>query len=105
MSEQEDYQYILASIDRGLAQSAAGDVEYLGDFSRYAEVEEDCREVTEYLANGTLYTVGDIVCDCRYEHLIIVKIWDDGDAELSDGSNCSLIHCCHPVPHPNYTHE
>jgi hypothetical protein len=50
--------------------------------------------------------VGDIVCDCRYQHLRI--IWMDADrdeVELEDGFRCSLPHCCDPPdhewPHPD----
>jgi hypothetical protein len=48
--------------------------------------------------------IGDIVCDCRYKHLAIVKIIDkitlccgkmwNREVELSDGAYCSVKHCC-----------
>lgn len=49
--------------------------------------------------------VGDIVCDCRYLHLKIDKILEDGDtAILEDGSSCSIRHCLdyanHDWSHP-----
>ncbi len=49
---------------------------------------------------------GDLVCDCRFRHLKIAS--RDGDnVLLSDGSSCSLRHCCdpadHPEPHPPVT--
>jgi hypothetical protein len=50
--------------------------------------------------------IGDKVCDCRFEHLRILKIWDDGDTvTLEDGANCSISHCLdevdHDWPHPH----
>jgi hypothetical protein len=49
--------------------------------------------------------VGDLVCDCRYQHLRIVWMDNDRDeVELEDGFRCSLPYCCdppdHPWPHP-----
>lgn len=42
---------------------------------------------------------GDLVCDCRFRHLKIVRR-DGDDVLLSDGSSCSLSHCCDPADHP-----
>lgn len=41
---------------------------------------------------------GDLVCDCRFRHLKIVTR-DGDDVLLSDGSSCSLSHCCDPADH------
>jgi len=41
---------------------------------------------------------GDLVCDCRFRHLKIVTR-DGDDVILSDGSSCSLEHCCEPADH------
>lgn len=41
---------------------------------------------------------GDVVCDCRFRHLKIVTR-DGDDVMLSDGSSCSLRHCCDPADH------
>lgn len=41
---------------------------------------------------------GDVVCDCRFRHLKIVSR-DGDDVLLSDGSSCSLQHCCEPADH------
>lgn len=41
---------------------------------------------------------GDLVCDCRFRHLKIVSR-DGDDVLLSDGSSCSLSHCCDPADH------
>lgn len=38
--------------------------------------------------------VGDIVCDCKGEHLRIVEFLDKDSVILEDGSQCSLYHCC-----------
>ena len=52
--------------------------------------------------------VGDVVCDCRYKHLIVVETYpeynDRGELvdvflKLEDGSNCSATHCIDKVPH------
>ncbi|AXH66919.1 hypothetical protein SEA_STARPLATINUM_210 [Streptomyces phage StarPlatinum] len=44
--------------------------------------------------------VGDIVCDCRYLHLKVLKIWPDGDTvSLEDGSSCSIRHCLDAADH------
>lgn len=47
---------------------------------------------------------GDLVCDCRFQHLKI-KVRDDDDLILEDGFSCSLIDCCDPPehdwPHPD----
>ena len=44
--------------------------------------------------------VGDLVCDCRYQHLRIVWMDDARDEiELEDGFRCSLTHCCDPPDH------
>jgi hypothetical protein len=51
--------------------------------------------------------IGDIVCDCRYEHLAIKditpfnpdgKIWDY-DIVLEDGFHCSAVHCVEKINH------
>ena len=42
---------------------------------------------------------GDLVCDCRFRHLKIVSR-DGDDVLLTDGSTCSLQHCCDPADHP-----
>ena len=41
---------------------------------------------------------GDVVCDYRFRHLEIVAR-DGDDVMLSDGSSCSLSHCCDPADH------
>ena len=41
---------------------------------------------------------GDLVCNCQLRHLKIVSR-DGDDVLLSDGSSCSLKHCCEPVDH------
>jgi len=42
--------------------------------------------------------VGDLVCDCRYQHLRIAE--RDGDfIILEDGRACSLEHCCDAADH------
>jgi hypothetical protein len=44
--------------------------------------------------------VGDVVCDCRFKHLKVLKIDDDGDTlTLEDGSECSLRHCVDEANH------
>lgn len=67
----------------------------------------DTDEMT--IEKAKLLKVGDVVCDCRYQHLKITSITpyapnDDGevwdyDLVLEDGSNCSAIHCCSPADH------
>ena|SRR6185437_10958093 len=41
---------------------------------------------------------GDVVCNCDFRHLKIVDR-DGDDVILSDGSSCSLEHCCEPADH------
>jgi hypothetical protein len=41
---------------------------------------------------------GDLVCDCRYQHLRVTSR-DGDDLVLEDGSRCSLEHCCDPPDH------
>jgi hypothetical protein len=42
----------------------------------------------------TRFKIGDMVCDCRYKHLKITEIDEDGDTlTLEDGSSCSATHC------------
>lgn len=49
--------------------------------------------------------VGQVVCNCRYEHLKIVAIDDDGDTvTLENGFTCSYQHCCDSVPHESFEH-
>lgn len=50
--------------------------------------------------------VGDIVCDCKYEHLKIASMTDprseniyDVQLELEDGSSCSAMNCCNSPDH------
>lgn len=46
--------------------------------------------------------VGDTVCDCRFEHHVVVQVIPEGrDSELvlDDGFRCSLRHCAAEVPH------
>lgn len=44
--------------------------------------------------------VGMLVCDCRYRHVKITWVNEDGDTvTLEGGFVCSFIHCCDPVPH------
>jgi hypothetical protein len=44
--------------------------------------------------------IGDIVCDCRFKHLRVLKIWNDGDTvTLEDGANCSIRHCLDNADH------
>lgn len=38
--------------------------------------------------------IGDVVCDCKGEHLRIVEFLDKDSVILEDGSQCSLYHCC-----------
>lgn len=49
--------------------------------------------------NGDIITIGDTVCDCRYLHLKVLKIDEDGDLTLEDGAMCSADHCIDLVPH------
>lgn len=59
----------------------------------------------KWMFNGKIPTIGDTVCDCRYRHLKIVKLGNNiDDVILEDGSHCSLYHCCHSVPHPDWEH-
>jgi hypothetical protein len=46
--------------------------------------------------------VGDVVCNCQYEHLAIVEIIGE-DAIMEDGSRCSITHCLDFADH-SYTH-
>lgn len=49
--------------------------------------------------------VGDLVCDCRFKHLKVVEIDEDGEfATLEDGFSCSIEKCLDPVPHPEWIH-
>ncbi|AXH70026.1 hypothetical protein HWB80_gp116 [Streptomyces phage Karimac] len=44
--------------------------------------------------------VGDTVCDCRYLHQKVLKIWPDGDTvTLEDGASCSIRHCLDEANH------
>jgi hypothetical protein len=44
--------------------------------------------------------VGDIVCDCRYLHLKVLTVSEDGDTvTLEDGANCSIRHCLDNADH------
>lgn len=51
------------------------------------------------------FTVGTVVCDCRFEHKKIVSIdpEDPDTATLEDGFVCSAAHCLDEVPH-NWKH-
>ena len=45
--------------------------------------------------------VGDFVEDCRYRTMKVVEKKDARDdfyVTFEDGTGCSLIHCCCPVP-------
>lgn len=45
-------------------------------------------------------TVGLEVCDCRFEHVTIEKVYEDNDTiQFEDGFTCSYKHCCDPVDH------
>jgi hypothetical protein len=46
--------------------------------------------------------VGDVVCDCRFKHLKVIKIIGE-DAILEDGAHCSIIHCLDRADH-SYGH-
>lgn len=44
--------------------------------------------------------IGMMVCDCRYKHLKIAAIDENGDdITLEDGQTCSYSHCIDNVPH------
>ena len=44
--------------------------------------------------------IGQIVCDCRFRHLRIISVDEDGDGiVLEDGGHCSYRHCCDTFPH------
>lgn len=50
--------------------------------------------------------IGMVVCNCKYQHLKIVEIEDDGDMViLENGFRCSFEYCCDPVPHPQWEHS
>ena len=53
---------------------------------------------------GKRPAVGDVVCNCKYEHLPITKILNSDDVELEGGGVYSLWNCCDPVPH-KWRHE
>lgn len=55
-------------------------------------------EILEYREWLDSLKEGDVVCDCRFKHLKIVSR-DGDDVLLSDGSSCSLSHCCDPADH------
>jgi hypothetical protein len=46
-------------------------------------------------------TVGQEICDCRFNHQRIVSVdTDDNDTvTLEDGSSCSYYYCCDSVAH------
>ena len=49
--------------------------------------------------------VGDIVCDCRYQHKKIVSftVSGSGDKNLDfDDFSCSARHCCEPADHEHW---
>jgi putative endonuclease len=50
--------------------------------------------------------VGDIVCDCRYQHRKIVSFTvsgsEDKHLDLEGGFSCSAWHCCDPADHPRH---
>lgn len=59
---------------------------------------------------GHMPRIGDVVCDCRYQHLPIVHVHEDDDTvtvedEQGDRFTCSLKNCCSPVPHPDWEHD
>ena len=59
--------------------------------------------------------IGEMVCDCKYQHQRIIEIGDDpDDVILQDGELYSYKHCCDPGNHtwehpenpgPDYKHE
>lgn len=67
----------------------------LGDFGEVPRPgsDDEHREWLDSLKEG------DLVCDCRFRHLKIISR-DGDDVMLSDGSSCSLRHCCEPADHP-----
>jgi hypothetical protein len=51
--------------------------------------------------------VGDLVCNCSGNHVTITEIGDPDDPDdiiTSDGTGCSLYHCCSPVMEDNSCH-
>jgi hypothetical protein len=78
--------------------------EIQADPLRAARLERIAGEVANtYLTAQTEWKpqVGEVVCDCRYRHIAIAEIEEDGDtAILADGASCSIEHCLEPVNHP-----
>jgi putative endonuclease len=49
--------------------------------------------------------VGDVVCDCRYQHCKITNISESGSGDRIldfEGFSCSARHCCEPADHEDH---